>query len=267
MKPDPIRILHARLVRVSEILSEANFSATVARLRTEGCTPEQVTALSATFPQKPQREAVHRLAMAWETQGWTLGGRELASALVALREAARSATPPEIAWSGPTSRSFSYRTTQELLHEMLDRAEQRLLIVSYAVSEVGSLKAHLEAALLREVQIRFVLEHFDVFHQRARTDEFRKLGSTLLEETRIYIWPETKRTLVDGQWRGSLHTKCVVQDTSAVFLTSANWTAAAMAQNMEMGVLVRDGALAARVWDHFDELIAMRVLEEWREQG
>jgi len=264
MEPEPIHAVYGRLAHVSEMLSEANFSVAVACLRTDDCTPAHVNGLSASLSQQAQREALHRLAETWEKRTPALTGRELAAALVALREAGRREAPPEIAWSGPTSKAFSYRTTQELLREMIDGAEQLLLIVSYAVSEVGSLKTPLEAALLRQVRIRFVLEHFDAFHQQARTDDFKKLGPALLADSRIYIWPETRRTLIDGKWRGSLHTKCVVQDASGVFLTSANWTAAAMAQNMEMGVLLHDRKVAADVWDHFDDMVATRVLQEWR---
>ena len=71
------------------------------------------------------------------------------------------------------------------------------------------------------MRVRFVLEHFDAYHQQPRTADFQKLGPVLLTGCPIYVWPETKRTCVNGQWKGSLHTKCVVQDSYAVFFTSA----------------------------------------------
>jgi phosphatidylserine/phosphatidylglycerophosphate/cardiolipin synthase-like enzyme len=59
---------------------------------------------------------------------------------------------------------------------------------------------------------------------------------------------------------GVLHAKAVVADDEAVFLTSANLTEAALDRNIEMGLLVRDRALAATVLRHFQTLIDRRLL-------
>ncbi len=59
---------------------------------------------------------------------------------------------------------------------------------------------------------------------------------------------------------GVLHAKAVVADDEAVFLTSANLTEAALDSNVEMGLLVRDRALAASVSTHFRALIDQRFL-------
>jgi phosphatidylserine/phosphatidylglycerophosphate/cardiolipin synthase-like enzyme len=54
---------------------------------------------------------------------------------------------------------------------------------------------------------------------------------------------------------GVLHAKAVVADDETVFVTSANLTAAALDRNIELGLLVRDRALAASVSSHFRGLI------------
>ena len=59
---------------------------------------------------------------------------------------------------------------------------------------------------------------------------------------------------VDGPG-GVLHAKAVVSDDEAVFVTSANLTEAALDRNIEVGLLVRDRALAATVLSHFQGLI------------
>lgn len=59
---------------------------------------------------------------------------------------------------------------------------------------------------------------------------------------------------------GVLHAKAVVADEAAVFLTSANLTEAALDRNIEMGLLVRDRALAASVTRHFQVLIERGLL-------
>ena len=56
-----------------------------------------------------------------------------------------------------------------------------------------------------------------------------------------------------------LHAKAVVVDDEAVFVTSANLTEAALDSNIELGLLVRDRALAASVSTHFQGLIDQRA--------
>jgi phosphatidylserine/phosphatidylglycerophosphate/cardiolipin synthase-like enzyme len=81
-------------------------------------------------------------------------------------------------------------------------------------------------------------------------------------------WPGTTRPSVYYDPRslemegpgGVLHAKAVVADDEAVFVTSANLTEAALDRNIEMGLLVRDRALAASVSSHFRGLIDRGLL-------
>jgi len=54
---------------------------------------------------------------------------------------------------------------------------------------------------------------------------------------------------------GVLHAKAVVADDEAVFITSANLTEAALDRNIELGVLIRDRAVALAVGGYFRSLI------------
>ena len=81
-------------------------------------------------------------------------------------------------------------------------------------------------------------------------------------------WPGSSRPTVyydpralelDGPG-GVLHAKTVVADDEAVFVTSANLTEAALDRNIEVGLLVRDRALAASVSSHFRGLIERGLL-------
>jgi phosphatidylserine/phosphatidylglycerophosphate/cardiolipin synthase-like enzyme len=51
-----------------------------------------------------------------------------------------------------------------------------------------------------------------------------------------------------------------VTDDEAVFITSANFTEAALDRNIEMGLLMRDAAMAATVISHFRGLIDRALL-------
>ena len=57
-----------------------------------------------------------------------------------------------------------------------------------------------------------------------------------------------------------MHVKCLVFDEEAILLTSANWSGAAMQDNMELGVVVADVEMARSVVRHFDHLITTGVL-------
>ena len=74
---------------------------------------------------------------------------------------------------------------------------------------------------------------------------------------RVYYDPRSLE--LDGP-AGVLHAKAVVADGEAVFMTSANPTDAAFNRNIELGVLIRDRALAASVTSHFRGLIDRKVL-------
>jgi phosphatidylserine/phosphatidylglycerophosphate/cardiolipin synthase-like enzyme len=60
---------------------------------------------------------------------------------------------------------------------------------------------------------------------------------------------------------GVLHAKAVIADDEAVFVTSANLTEAALDRNIELGVLIRDRALALTIGGYFRSLIDRDLLK------
>ena len=81
-------------------------------------------------------------------------------------------------------------------------------------------------------------------------------------------WPGTRRPdvfydprslLVDSD-RAVLHAKAVVADDAVAFVTSANLTEKAFDDNIEVGVLSRDRALATSLSKHFRVLIEREML-------
>jgi phosphatidylserine/phosphatidylglycerophosphate/cardiolipin synthase-like enzyme len=59
---------------------------------------------------------------------------------------------------------------------------------------------------------------------------------------------------------GVLHAKTVVADEASVFVTSANLTEAAWDRNIELGVLLRDRAVALTIVGYFQNLIDRELL-------
>lgn len=74
---------------------------------------------------------------------------------------------------------------------------------------------------------------------------------------RVYFDPRALE--VDGPG-GVLHAKALVADDESVLVTSANLTEAAFDRNIELGLLVRDRALALTITSHFQGLIARELL-------
>ena len=80
-------------------------------------------------------------------------------------------------------------------------------------------------------------------------------------------WPGESRPAVfydprsvDPEARGVLHANVVVADDESVFVTSANFTAAALDENIELGLLVRHGPPALSVVRHLRGLIDRGML-------
>ena len=82
-------------------------------------------------------------------------------------------------------------------------------------------------------------------------------------------WPGSSRPKVyyDGRslaldgLAAVLHAKAVVADGETVFVTSANLTDSAWDDNIELGVLAHDHALATSVTAHFQGLIDGEILK------
>ena len=228
----------------------------------EDCTtsPQSVKSLSFELPQPYQREALSRLATCWSRYFPEVGPQAVSAALQALRYAADRQTRAEICWSGPVSSLQGFRTTAEAFRELISRATKTILIVSYAVSEVEFLRESLDAALNRGVQVRLVLEDFNVFTQESWRSKFHAFGEKTLQRSEIYVWPISERRLNEGRVYGSMHVKCLVVDGEAILMTSANWSGAAMQDNMELGLVVTDAEMAKSVSSHFEDLIKSNIL-------
>jgi phosphatidylserine/phosphatidylglycerophosphate/cardiolipin synthase-like enzyme len=62
--------------------------------------------------------------------------------------------------------------------------------------------------------------------------------------------------------RACLHAKCIVIDSAAAFVTSANFTEAAQERNIEAGVLVRSPVFAGALSAQFETLLHAGVLRK-----
>jgi phosphatidylserine/phosphatidylglycerophosphate/cardiolipin synthase-like enzyme len=106
-------------------------------------------------------------------------------------------------------------------------------------------------------------------HRDKSTEPEPVLVRTFAERFRGSIWPGKRLPVVyydpralamPGGPRACLHAKCVVIDDTRAFVTSANFTEAAQARNIEAGVVVEDAAFARQLRAQFDGLVEAGVV-------
>ena len=166
----------------------------------------------------------------------------------------------ELVWTGPRSEEVPVRRSDQALLEVIGSAEQELLLVSYAVFNVPKIADSLAGAVERGALVQLVLEFEGAQEGDQSYDPLAALGE-LPERVNVYHSPWKKRPEYGGDRRGYIHVKCAVADRNVAFVSSANLTAYAMEANMELGVLVRGGVVPRRIANHFQRLMALRVLE------
>lgn len=211
------------------------------------------------LPSQLLRHQGKDLLAAWKSSGLEVGGPGVALALRAAGATARSIRGEmtiEPVWTGPATAEMTVRLSRAALLEVINVAQHRLILVSYAAYKVAELVDALLAARGRGVDIRFVLETAE---DSGGALSFDASGAfqALAGQAKFYVWPAAKRP--PG---GKLHVKAAIADERAALVTSANLTGAALAENMELGLLVRGGSVPRRLSKHFMSLIDDGVLIE-----
>ncbi len=197
----------------------------------------------------PHPPTPSEMALLFETTAFTLAHQ-------------REKQKVELIWTGPKSPHVSLRRTDQALIELINEAQKRILIVSFAVYKARNILSALEKAANRGVEIKIVLESPEVSEGKIAYSTIRALGASLREKSKVFIWPYSRRGTTPEGKIGSLHAKIGVADGDHLYLSSANLTDYAMNINMEMGVFVHGSDLPSRIEEHFSELIADGTLAE-----
>ena len=214
------------------------------------------------------REAGEMLAGALaELERRGISGQAAAAWIRAVDEATSRIPRPDLVWSGPEIPGLHARDTRRVYEELLGAAEHSLWISTYAffdgprafdvLARRMEARAALSVTLLLNIQRKSGDTSAADNLVRRFADRFWKTEWPGSSRPRVYYDP---RSLEIGGPAGVLHAKAVVADDEAVFVTSANLTEAALERNIEVGLLVRDRALAASVVSHFRGLIDRALL-------
>lgn len=215
------------------------------------------------LPKASWRQAIVQLIEVWHTQAPSLDSSSLATALLTAaycEQQNQEQLSVEIVWTGPRVSDIPLRRTDQVLLQLIQDAQQELLLISFAVYKVPEIAAALVAAINRGVKLRIVVETPDSDNAKIPFGIKTAFGTEIITRAQVFVWPHGKRPIdLEGRF-GSLHIKCAIADSTHLFISSANLTEYALALNMEMGLLVHSQDLASQVTEHIDRLIYQGIL-------
>jgi phosphatidylserine/phosphatidylglycerophosphate/cardiolipin synthase-like enzyme len=170
-------------------------------------------------------------------------------------------------WSGPEVPGLHARDTRRVYEELLCGARRSIWVSTYAFFD-GPRAFEVLARCIDERRTLETTLLLNIQRRRGDTTEAEQLVRRFADRFWKAEWPGAARPKVFYDPRalepeaptGVLHAKAVVADDEAVFVTSANLTEAAFDRNIELGLLVRDRALALSVTTQFRHLIELGLL-------
>jgi phosphatidylserine/phosphatidylglycerophosphate/cardiolipin synthase-like enzyme len=154
------------------------------------------------------------------------------------------------------------RDTRRVYEELLSSAKHSILASTYAFFD-GPKAFEVLARRMDAISNLRVTLLLNIQRKKGDTTAVEQLVRRFADRFWRTDWPGSARPSVyydpralepDGPG-GVLHAKAIVADDEVVLVTSANLTEAAFDRNIEMGLFVRDRALAASVSSHFRGLI------------
>jgi len=214
-------------------------------------------------PHHQQRDLALVFIERWRTQAKEVDARTVSVALqtAALSEQThRDAQSVELVWTGPETEETPFRRTEQAILQVLDAAQKRITLVSFAVYRIPNVGKALVRAAKRGVRLTVIVETPDKIEGEGEYSTIKALGNEVAACSTVYFWPKQKRPLGDNNKVGILHVKCAVADGRLLFLSSANLTEYAFTINMELGLLVTGGKLPGQVERHFERLVMTEVL-------
>lgn len=194
-------------------------------------------------------------------------GPAAAAWIRSLDQAAARVRRPELVWTGPEVPGLHARDTRRVYQELLGAARRTVWVSTFVYFD-GPRAFEVLARRMDEQPELAVTLLLNIQRKRGDTTAADQLVRRFADRFWTTDWPGTRRPSIfydpralelDGP-AGVLHAKAVVADEEVVFLTSANFTEAALDRNIELGLLVRDHALAASVARHFRLLIERGLL-------
>jgi phosphatidylserine/phosphatidylglycerophosphate/cardiolipin synthase-like enzyme len=215
-----------------------------------------------------QEDAEGLAAALLELERLGISGPAAAAWLRTVARVAERARQPDLVWSGPEVPGLHARDTRRVYEELLGSAEHSICASTYAFFDGHKAFEVLARRMEARPALRVTLL-LNIQRKRADTTASDQLVRRFADRFWKTDWPGSSRPSVFYDPRaleqegpgGVLHAKAVVADDEAVFITSANLTEAALDRNIELGVLIRDRALALTISGYFRNLIDRDLLK------
>lgn len=213
-------------------------------------------------------DAIEPIAAALQEFGrLSVDGPAAATWLRSLSRLQAGAPRTDLVWSGPEVPGVHARDTRRVYEELLGSAVRSLWVSTYAYFD-GPRVFEVLARRMEETTGLQVTVLLNIQRKRGDTTVTEQLVRRFADRFWSVDWPGATRPRVLYDPRaldleapgGVLHAKAVVSDDDTVFVTSANLTEAALGRNIELGLLVRDRALAASIVAHFRGLVDRGLL-------
>lgn len=221
-------------------------------------------------------EASHVSLVTWLKSWRAAGGSQEAllmavQALLDQRRAEFAARSIELVWSGPDAGAGSITRDQSvLIRQLVERAQQRLLLTTYAFYKgpfINELFQLIRGRMLSlpKLQVRMIC---NIHRDRGDSTSPEALIRKFQQQTWSRLWPEPpapalffdpRSLCLEGE-KAVCHVKAVVADEE-LLVTSANLTDAAQLSNFELGLHLSSPVHSDDVWDHFERLIQQGLLQ------
>lgn len=201
-----------------------------------------------------------------ELDGDGVSPRGIALTLRGADRARAEAARPDLVWSGPEVPGLHARDTRRVYEELIGGANRTLWASTYAYFD-------------GQQAFKVMAERMDAtpgLSVKLLLNIARKWGDTTAADDLVAKfaaqfwgddWPGQRRPDVyyfppslSLDSTAVLHAKGLIVDDEVIFVTSANFTEAALDRNIEVGVLSRDRTLAASLAKHFRVLIERALL-------
>lgn len=213
------------------------------------------------LPKAHWRQVITNLFELWKTTGHSFTSETIATALLTAQHCIHQHQRElslETVWTGPEGSGIPVRRTEQVLLQLIQQAQQEIILVSFAIYKVPDLTQALSTALDHGIILKLIAETSD--DPTAPFGVEAGLGNSIAQRAQVYHWDKAKRPTDETGRYGSLHAKVAIADRQHLFITSANLTGYALSLNMEMGLLVHNQDIAQQTATHLEQLIECGVL-------
>lgn len=160
-----------------------------------------------------------------------------------------------LAWTGPKTDFVPVRSTEQVMLEVIERAEEDIFLISFVNFGAVSIVEALNGAGGRGVGISMLLDDTNTTAGRM---------ALAVPQAQVFIWNESSKLENGSPATASVHAKCVVADGREALITSANLTDYALEKNMELGVHLVGGREPQLLRRHLQALVDTSKILEYK---